>query len=240
METPLAALNDHDTFYFGCSRQVACFNACCHDLNQFLTGYDILRLKHHLGLSSQAFLREFTRQHLGPETGLPVVSLKPAQGHKMACPFVSEAGCRVYENRPSSCRSYPLVRMVTRCRETGALSQRYFLIEEAHCQGFGRGQAQTVEDWVKSQQLNDYNRENDRFMAVIAVKNRCRPGALNLAMRHLFSMAIYDLDRFRDHVSQGGLGDFSPEPARMEKAGTDDLALLHLGMDWVMELMKAS
>jgi hypothetical protein len=50
-------LNDHlqpiepdEQFRFACSPGVACFNACCRDLNQSLFPYDILRLKKRLKL----------------------------------------------------------------------------------------------------------------------------------------------------------------------------------------------
>ncbi|MEZ4604032.1 MAG: YkgJ family cysteine cluster protein [Desulfobacterales bacterium] len=35
------------------------------------------------------------------------------------CPFVTADGCRVYQNRPSSCRMYPLIRVVRRARADG-------------------------------------------------------------------------------------------------------------------------
>jgi Fe-S-cluster containining protein len=88
-------------------------------VNQLLTPYDILRLKRHFGISSAEFLETYTTQHIGPETRLPVVSLKTDASDGHTCPFVSPEGCRVYENRPSSCRTYPLARMLSRSRETG-------------------------------------------------------------------------------------------------------------------------
>jgi hypothetical protein len=52
-----------DTFKFSCSAKVPCFNECCQDLNQFLTPYDILCLKNHLGMTSGAFLERYTTTH---------------------------------------------------------------------------------------------------------------------------------------------------------------------------------
>lgn len=56
---------DHP-FYFDCRAEVPCFNHCCRDLNQVLTPYDVARLRHHLGMSSTAFLDRFTRRQMAP------------------------------------------------------------------------------------------------------------------------------------------------------------------------------
>ena len=49
-----------EVFRFACSPGVACFNACCRDLNQSLYPYDILRLKKRLKLPSGEFLERYT------------------------------------------------------------------------------------------------------------------------------------------------------------------------------------
>ena len=72
--TPIAA---DGRFAFDCRPGVACFNACCRDLSQVLTPYDVLRLTRGLGLRSGEFLRRYTICRTGPGSGLPVVSLVP-------------------------------------------------------------------------------------------------------------------------------------------------------------------
>ena len=146
--TPIAR---RDSFGFSCSREVTCFNDCCRDLNQFLTPYDILRLKNRLNLTSAAFLDRFTVSHTGPESGLPVVTFKtdPASGH--ACPFVGRSGCRVYTDRPTSCRMYPLARAISRSRRSGRITEHFALLKEPHCRGHLQPRRQTVEAWMASQ-----------------------------------------------------------------------------------------
>ncbi len=107
MEDHMQLLEREDVFQFACTKQVSCFNACCRDLNQFLTPYDLLRLKNRLKVSSSQFLKQYTTCRSGPETGLPVVSLKPQTAPELRCPFVTPDGCHVYADRPSSCRTYP-------------------------------------------------------------------------------------------------------------------------------------
>jgi hypothetical protein len=60
MHQPITPLKNHQTFCFTCSPQVACFNACCRDLNQVLTPYDVLCLKEFLNMPSGDFLEAHT------------------------------------------------------------------------------------------------------------------------------------------------------------------------------------
>ncbi|UCD91039.1 MAG: YkgJ family cysteine cluster protein [Desulfobacterales bacterium] len=236
MDGNMIPLSIKDTFQFSCSEQVPCFNECCQDLNQFLTPFDILRLKQHLNLPSNLFLERYTSQHTGPETGLPVVTLKPDHSQHLTCPFVTSKGCRVYENRPASCRTYPLVRMAARSRETGKISEQYFLLKEPHCLGFYQVQTQTVQQWVTDQGLNVYNQMNDMLMEIIGLKNRLMSGRLDTKSTFLFNMACYDLDTFRSHIfDRGILHNDSIDPDALDKAKHDDVALLKLGFKWIKD-----
>ena len=233
--TPIAL---RDTFRFECSPDVACFNECCRDLNQFLTPYDILRLKNHFGLPSGKFLEQFTSQHIGPATGLPIVTLKPEAGNDLICPFVSPDGCKVYKNRPSSCRTYPLVRGLSRSRQTGEITQQFMMLQEPHCLGFKAGGRQTVRQWMDRQEIATYNSINDRMMDIISLKNQLIPGPLDLKSRHMVYLALYDLDSFRSQIKRNGLlDDFDIDKKFFDNAMEEDAALLELGMKWVEKVL---
>ena len=156
-----------ESFRFSCTPQVPCFNECCRDLNQFLTPYDVLRLKNHFGLNSEEFLERYTSRHTGPESGLPIVTLRPENPHDSICPFVSEKGCIVYEDRPSSCRTYPLMRAVTRSRQTGNTTERFMVLKESHCRGFDEGKTQNVRQWIDEQKIGIYNKINDKMIQIL-------------------------------------------------------------------------
>lgn len=223
-----------DNFSFVCSLDVSCFNQCCRDLNQSLTPYDVLRLKKALGLSSHDFLKKYTLRHNGPESGLPVVTFKMDPSTGYACPFVAEKGCTVYNDRPASCRMYPLARAVVRSRETGRMEEYYALIEEPHCRGFNRKSGQSIMQWLAGQDVQIYNEMNDRLVEVIGLKNRILPGVLDGADADRFYLACYDLDTFRVKIKDDGLLSGIPFAAKqIEKAMTDDVALLDLGIAWV-------
>jgi Fe-S-cluster containining protein len=234
----MAPLDLDASFKFGCSPQIVCFNECCRDLNQFLTSYDVLRLKNRLGLKSGLFLARYTRRHTGPGTGLPVVTLAPADPARLTCPFVAPSGCRVYPDRPSSCRTYPLVRILRRPRESDGILEEYRLLREPHCRGFDAPQQQTVREWIANQGLADYHAENDRMLEVIVLKARLSSKALPPSLSDQVYTALYDLDRFRQQLYDGSLPHaFELEPDDREAAPKGELVLLRLGIEWVKQLL---
>ena len=234
----MSELGLDDSFSFACDPDVSCFNACCRDLNQFLTPYDVLRLARHLGMASGEFLGRYTAVHTGPQTGLPVVTLKPGDNVFLICPFVSEAGCRVYSDRPASCRIYPLIRVLARSRETGETYARYMLLKEPHCKGFDRGTPQTVRQWMADQGLSPYNRMNDALMSVIALKNQMLEGPLPKPLADFFYAACYDLDGFRGQLKAGDtdMTDTALEAPDPETAA--DEVLLQFSLDRLAERIR--
>jgi Fe-S-cluster containining protein len=234
VEPDLTPILPHETFCFSCTPDVPCFNDCCRDLNQFLTPYDVLRLTNHLGLSSGQFLDKYTSRHTGPESGLPIVTLRLDDPNEPACPFVSQKGCTVYESRPSSCRTYPLLRAVRRSRRTGIMTEQFMVLKEPHCRGFQQGKTQSVRQWIDAQKVTLYNEINDKLLDIISLKNRLMPGPLDSKSRRLFHTALYDLDNFRSQIADDGLLDnFRTGSRLMNAALDDDVALLELGMNWI-------
>jgi len=231
-------LSLEDTFRFSCTKQVPCFNECCRDLNQYLTPYDIMRLKNHFGLLSGDFLERYTTRHTGPESGFPIITLKTDHAQELKCPFVTQSGCSVYQARPSACRTYPLVRVVSRSRETGRMNEQYLLLKEPHCLGFNQEQTQTVGEWVESQGLSIYNRTNDMMMEIISLKNQLMPGQLDIKSGLMFQMACYDLDKFRSHVFEKGiLEGRNLDNNTIQALKSDDEALLRFGLQWIKETL---
>jgi Fe-S-cluster containining protein len=227
MDAKTIPLTGDTAFSFDCSPAVPCFNACCRDLNQALAPYDILRLKNGLGLSSGQFLKTHTIRHIGPATGLPVVSLRFDNQTNRQCPFVTPTGCRVYADRPASCRLYPLARGTFRNRRSERISEHFALIREPHCRGFCQKNVRTARGWMRDQGLEPYNRFNDLFLEMISLKNRLIPGPLDPEPERLFYTALYDIDSFRDLISQENLAArWDIHPADQPLLEADDIQLL--------------
>ena len=241
MDDHLYPIPPDGQFRFACSPTVECFNECCRNLNQFLYPYDIIRLKKRLGLSSSEFLERYTTQHVGPESGLPVVALKAADAERLTCPFVAPTGCRVYPDRPASCRTYPLARAISRNRKSGQVTEHFMLLKEPHCLGFNAPKSQTAKQWIEDQQIEIYCHFNDQLLEIIGLKNQLRPGPLDPKSRQLFYEALYDLDRFRTRILENKLLDqIEVDPQKSADAETDDTALLEIGMAYVKQVVFKS
>ena len=238
MEPQITPLPVDEPFSFHCSPTVPCFNACCRDLNQALAPYDILRLKNNLRLPSSRFLETYTTQHVGPESGLPVITLKPGSKTDRRCPFVTPKGCRVYPDRPASCRLYPVARGTSRDRHTGIIREHFALIREPHCLGFKQTERQTARSWIESQDLELYNEFNDLFLELISLKNRLIAGPLDLVARHLFHRALNDLDAFREQIFRLGFPEgWTIDATEQETLKSDDVALLRLAHTYVRKAL---
>ncbi|MBF0257477.1 MAG: YkgJ family cysteine cluster protein [Desulfamplus sp.] len=248
MSEDMIPIGSDEILPFKCLPDVSCFNECCRDLNQVLTPYDILRLKRSLSIKSDIFLKKYTSRHNGPGSGLPVITFKADPSSGYACPLVRESGCSVYDDRPASCRMYPLARAIVRSRETGELTEHFALIEEPHCNGFGhkngyphRGtpvKYMSVREWLKGQDVDLHNEMNDKMMEIISLKNRIMPGKLDGVDADRFYLACYDLDTFRDRIIKDALLDNLNMPLSfLEKVRRDDIALLELGMSWVKNIL---
>jgi Fe-S-cluster containining protein len=236
MPDQMTPMSKKDTFTFLCHRGVSCFNQCCRDLNQVLTPYDILRLKNRLSLSSGDFLKQYTIQSIGPRSGLPVVTFRTERADGLRCPFVTAQGCSVYEDRPGSCRAYPLARVVSRSQETGRLSERYMLIREDHCFGFEEARRQTIAEWTHNQGLDEYNDMNDRVLDLIRLKNLHERKALDPTCQHLLRLALYDIDGFREFAAEQRLTGASLPVSDLET--TDDMSLLKFSIHWVQRVFR--
>jgi Fe-S-cluster containining protein len=221
---------------------VSCFNECCRDLNQALTPYDLLRLRSCLGIDSREFFRRYADIHAGPASGLPVASLRFDDRDDRRCPFVTGTGCRVYADRPSSCRLYPLARALYRSRATGALDAQYAIVREPHCRGFDQGPFQNLNQWIAGQGLEIYFRMNDPLIELIALKNRLRPGPLPARLQQQVQLAFYDIDSLKTQVAPGRMGRlhqqagsnrWPPAPGPED----DDTQWLAWSLNWVRHLL---
>lgn len=226
-----------DRFQFQCHRGVPCFNHCCQDLNQALTPYDVLMVRKHLDLSWRAFKEAYAALHIGPGTGLTVVSLRFDEAAGKRCPFVGDQGCRVYAARPSSCRLYPLARAFSRSPDNGGVTEHFALLQEAHCRGFEQRPWITAGQWIADQQLAPFFQANDALLELIALKNRLGKGPLPPIQQQWAQMALYDLDALKRHASEGQLPGISLLGLDPPSEADTDEPWLVWGMAWIKQVL---
>jgi Fe-S-cluster containining protein len=222
-----AQLRKGDRIRFHCHSQLACFTKCCRDVNIFLSPYDILRLKKKLAISSEDFLKRYTISLIPEASGFPVILLKMEEERNRACPFVMPQGCSVYEDRPWSCRMFPL-------DQGSHAGDFHFIAPPSLCLGMKENREQTVDQYLGSQDLESYE-ENERLFGRIASDPRfSKTGIQNTKIQEMIRMALYDLDRFRRFVLESRfLQIFHVEKEVSEKIATDDMELLKLAIRWL-------
>lgn len=75
-------------------------------------------------------------------------------------------------------------------------------------------------------------------MEIIRLKSQLAPGPLDLKSRHMFYLALYDLDNFRSQIKKNDLLDeFNIDSKTLEKAMGDEVVLLELSMQWVKKVL---
>ncbi len=225
-------LRQSDTFCFACHPGVACFNACCSDLTMPLAPYDVLRLRRETGQGSEAFISNFARVETYPDTNFPMLYMKMEADPAKRCPFVSAAGCSVYPNRSAACRTYPLGR-AARVDGNGLLEERYFVVQEEHCQGFLEQASWSRATWLYDQELEPYNRFGGRYAHLMA--RAVRQGLL-LSPKQvtLCLLGLYELDHFGAFIQ--GVNLFARLNVPVQEQNTilsDEEARLAFGFDWV-------
>lgn len=231
----LPELEEGKTYHFRCHPGIACFNACCSDLNLVLTPYDVLRLRRALSLGSVDFLRRHTTMHMEEQTGFPEFRLRMTDDEARSCPFVRDEGCSVYGDRPGACRMYPLGR-ATRPDGSGGVREHFFIVREDHCQGFAEPDEWTGDAWKHDQGFEAYTASNDRYMHLLA-RIRQAGAPVPEKMGHLATLALYKLDEFQRFIVQTRLFDrLELDETRRTAILEDEEAALDFAMDWI-ELM---
>lgn len=221
-------------FSFRCHKEIACFNRCCADLNLILTPYDIIRIKNRLGLSSVTFLDKYTEARLDDRNRFPMVYLKMANEEGKKCPFVTADGCTIYEDRPGACRLYPLARAATKSDGHKDTLEHFFIVGEEHCLGFTEECHWTIEGWMENQGVDEYNPMNDIWLEIITFPKGFGDEGDPSQKIKMFSMASYNLDRFREFLFKSSFFDrFNVECDLMERMSSDDVVLMRFAFDWL-------
>ena len=222
------------SFRFQCRKGIACFTKCCADLRLVLTPYDILRVKNHLKLSSDAFLERYTNTSYDPNARFPKVLLKMEEGENKPCPFVTSEGCTIYEDRPGACRIYPIGRASLKAGQGKSAREKFFLIQEEHCLGFQENREWTIEEWMAGEGLDEYNAMNDKWLEILTSPLSLGTGKETKHKLQMFCMASYNLDKFRAFVFKSNFFRlFEVNSALKDTMAYDDMGLLHFAMDWM-------
>ncbi len=216
-----------DKFKFDCHSGLPCFRECCRDINIFLTPYDVIRLKKILGITSSEFLKKYTGDFNAPGVKFPVPYLKMNEEDRLKCPFLTESGCAVYQERPWSCRMAPV--------DMAGPGRFRLAFDREKCLGLNEDREWTVRDWMEMQDMIVYDTVEASFKEIPYLIRFTGIEALDRRIVQLFRMVCYDSDTFREFINrhkflirEGGL-----EREEFRQSMKDETLLLKTGIRWL-------
>ena len=110
------------------------------------------------------------------------------------CPFVSDEGCMIYNDRPWSCRSFPLEPAV----ENG--TPAFGIVKRDFCLGFGKGKLHSVKKWRDTQNAAYYEQINDEWKKLTHHEDFSSVNLIEGHQRDIFFLGSYNIDEFRNVV----------------------------------------
>lgn len=224
---------------FRCHKDVKCWNACCSNIDIQLTPYDILRLKNRLNLSSGEFLQKYTVPFEMDQDGMPGVKLRPVE-HGTACQFMVPEGCSVYEDRPMSCRHYPVALLSMRNQDEYTDRTVYALVQEPHCLGHQEDRQLTIDAYRAEQGAADYEDKSRGWRQLVLKRKSAGPGIGKppAISNQLFFMVSYDIDRFRAFITSDAFNRTYDVPLEvMAHLVADDEALMDFGYNFLKHVL---
>jgi len=227
-------------FKFSCHKGMKCYTHCCSDLNIILTPYDIIRMKNRLGLTCDQFLAIYTKAEMLARTKLPVATLKMLDDDKKSCPFITPEGCIIYEDRPLTCRYYPLGSAAFREQEIEPTGEDfYFMVRESHCLGFHSDREWTISEGRKDQGVEPYDEINKGWMEfMLRKKSFGFQAELSEESRAMFFMVSSNTDKLKRFIFESSFLDkYDVGKDALEEIKADEIALLKFGFDWLQSAL---
>ena len=225
-----------DRFAFQCRPELSCFNRCCRNLNLFLYPYDVLRLRQGLGISADLFLTEYVDVVMRKGNYFPDVLLRMSDEGEHACVFSDDSGCRVYRDRPYTCRTFPVefgIRYHAENRKTEVIG---FFRPPEFCLGQKEMQDWTLQTWSGDQEALTHQQMSEKWSEVkqLFQKDPWGPEGPQGKRAKMAFMASYNMDAFRKFVFESSLlKRYRVKTALIKKIRSDDVELMLLGFDWI-------
>jgi len=215
---------------FRCHPGVSCFTECCGNIKIVLTPYDILKVRKRLDMEAADFLHTYTEPTYLEKTDFPGVMIKLTEEGR--CPFIKSKteGCRIYSDRPTACRYYPvgMANFHEGAQEGQSSEEFYFVVKEPHCRGFEEDKTWTIKEWREDQGVDLRDKMNKGWMElVMRRKSFGYQATLSEQAKRMFFMASTDLDQFRSFVFESSfLQTYDVDQETLASIRDDEVELL--------------
>jgi Fe-S-cluster containining protein len=235
-QLPGRQIHEGDTFRFRCHSGIDCFNQCCRNLNLFLYPYDVLRLKRGLDMSSDMFIETYVHVVMRPGHYFPEVLLRMEDHKDGACPFVEANGCRIYTDRPHTCRNFPMEQGAIYDVGAGATTPVFFFRPPDFCKGPEENQVLTLADYARDQEADVYNQMTLRwaYLRRLFQDDPWGPEGFESPRGKMAFMAAYNIDRFSEFVFNSSfIKRYRIKPKRVKQLRASETALLKFAFEWI-------
>lgn len=223
-------------FNFHCHNQLTCFNQCCRNLNLFLYPYDVLRLRQCLNITSDQFIDRYVDIVMRKGHYFPEVLLRMVDDQNQACSFLTPDGCRVYTDRPHTCRMFPIEQGAHHNAETDQTEPLYFFRPPEFCQGPKETVQFTIDAYMANQGANQYF---PMTLAWAQLRQLFAQDPWGLEGPHgpkakMAFMAAYNIDQFKTFMFESSfLKRYHIAAPLKKKLKRSDEALLAFAFEWI-------
>lgn len=216
-----------DEIKFHCYKGIVCFNKCCYDVKLVLSPYEFLRLRKALNLGVEEFIEKYGEFYLGEVTQLPIISVN-MDPFSFACPFLDEKeGCKIYKDRPASCRLYPLARYLIK-NEKGEKEEVFKIIRETHCKGHYENRSIKIKDYLKEQELEPYLYFNDLWGEIVIKRQKFADTPLSEDCLDTIFLFSYNLPELRKLIEEEDIEGFPKEFAKLSDEDLLEKGLIYI------------
>ncbi len=229
-------ITENDTFCFQCHSRLGCFNQCCRNLNLFLYPYDVVGLKNALEMSSDTFLDTHVDVVLRPGNAFPAVLLRMQDNEEKTCPFLTDAGCSVYKDRPDACRTFPIEQGLFFGENSRDNKVIHIFRPPDFCLGQHEKREMTIKAWVADQNAATHNKMTQKWSELHALfqQDPFDGTGPEGAKGKMAFMSTYNVDKFREFVFNSSfLKRYKVKSTLLKSLKKDDKKLMLFGFSWV-------
>jgi hypothetical protein len=187
-------------------------------------------------MSAGDFIDHYTDVVLRPDQAFPDVLLKMSDNEEKTCPFLTDAGCSVYPDRPDTCRTFPVEQGLLFEHGTKPRPVSFFRPPD-FCLGRHESQIHTTVSWATDQEADSHNRMTALFAEVRQLFESNPPfGAEGPggSRGKMAFMALYNVDAFRSFVFESSFFKrYKVKDELKKKIRRNDVEMMLFGFEFV-------
>ena len=177
---------DKEKFNFKCQMT----GNCCYKMEIFLNPFDILQIASALGTSTTETIDRYLLFLENRKQGFPRPIFKAAR--EGFCSFNIDKKCTIHQNRPLSCRLFPLAKKKNIIYNTNS----------DFCLGLKIGEEISLQDYLLQEGAGLYIVEADSYYKLMEkIMGKTDFSQVNIYLKDIFYLVLYDIDKVFNEYS---------------------------------------